>query len=172
MEHEPFETLARLYLDEEGYIVSTDVSIPQKWGGGDIDILALHPDRKGAIIGFCTTNTNGIPVRKWSRQIQKQKRFILGKYPSLNGDLEFWYFTLWIGKNEERKRAELERLGFQRIIGPREFRRFLYWFVRDYGQSWEKERKAGPREREPIRWTVKALCRLGLLKRRRHRKRR
>jgi hypothetical protein len=171
MEYEPFETLARLYLEENGYITSMDVLIPRESGGGDVDVFAIHPNQKGAIIGFCTTNTNGIPVQKWSRQIQKQKRFILGKYPSLNGDLEFWYFTLWMGKNEERKRTKLERLGFQRIIGPREFRRFLYRLVRDYDRSWE-EGKAGPREREPIRWTVKALCRLGLLKRRRRRKRR
>jgi len=63
-ETEPFETLARLYLEESGYIAGTDVPIPQENGGGDVDVFALYSDRKGAIIGFCTTNTYGILVRK------------------------------------------------------------------------------------------------------------
>jgi len=99
--------------------------------------------------------------------MQKQRRFILKKYPSLNGNLEFWYFTLWMGKNEERKRAGLEKLGFRKVVGPRDLRKFLHKLIRDYRRAWEREQKTGPREKEPVRWTVKALCRLGLLKRRR-----
>jgi len=86
VETEPFETFVRLYLEENGYVTSTNVSIPRKGGGGDIDVFALHPDLNGGVIGFCSTNTNGIPARRWRRQMQKQKRFILEKYPILKGE--------------------------------------------------------------------------------------
>jgi len=148
-EAEPFETLVRLYLEENGYSASTNLPIPLKEGGGDVDIFALHPGRDKGIIGFCVTNTYGIPAREWGRQMQKQKLFILTRYPSLTGNLEFWYFTLWMGANEKQKRVSLERLGFQRVIGPSEFRKFLRRLIQKYRLAWERERKIGPRKESP-----------------------
>jgi len=169
-EYEPFETFARLYLEEKGYVTSTNIKLPPELGGGDIDIFAHHPHRGTAVIGFCVTTTHGIP-RGLRKQMIKQREFVYRSYPSLRGKLEFWYFTLWMGKREESKRSRLKRLGFKKVVGRREFRGFLYDLIRNY-RSWEKKRKSGPREIEPIRWTVKTLCRLGLLRKSRKRRKR
>ncbi|UZE92470.1 MAG: hypothetical protein IB616_01270 [Methanosarcinales archaeon] len=163
VEYDPLETFARLYFERNGYFVRTNVY----YGKDEVDIVAIPPDKSDVIACYCTTSTTKQKIEGFSREyLNKIKKKITEELEIEN--VKFWFFTLWLGEGDgaiSRCEPKLKERGFDEIIGPSEVISFVDDIVQEYNELWERKGREGPREFEPILWTIKMLWRIEYFKR-------
>ena len=151
-EYDPFETLVRIYLEKNGYLVRTNVPFENK----ELDILAVKG--KELILGNCRTNLGRRSLRDMKfvkdKFFSEAFKYLKMEYTHLFAGRKCRYITYYvelIGKKVIRQKDKnVELVPASKIL-------------KELIEFWERKipkKTPGPRAFEHLDWFVKLIARL------------